>query len=100
MRARPASVDTVHLPGSGDAADQRLGERPAAGEAAGATVGVRQHLLDLVDARVFFDVELAMGQDQQGDQDQGEAAEGADGRQDQHAPSFPPPGRFARTGSA
>jgi len=46
--------------GQHGAADQRLGERPAAGKAAGAAVRVRQHLLDDVDARVLFDAQLAV----------------------------------------
>ena len=43
------------------AADQGFGERATAGGAAGAAIGVREHLLHFVDAGVFEDPELAIG---------------------------------------
>jgi hypothetical protein len=77
----PSSFETVHLPGFACPEDERLGERPAAGVAAGAAVGVRQHALDVVDPRVLGDVELALRQHQQRGEQEGEASERPEGGQ-------------------
>jgi hypothetical protein len=66
------------------APDQRLGEGPAAREAAGAAVGVGKHVLDDVDAHVLLDVELAVGHDEERCQDERETSEAGDRRQDDH----------------
>ena len=40
---------------------QFLCKRPATGRPAGATVGMREHVLDLVDARILVDEQLFVG---------------------------------------
>lgn len=54
------------------AAHESFGHRMAAGKAASAAVGVGQHLLDIGDARVFFDVEELRRQGEQNAKDESE----------------------------
>jgi hypothetical protein len=55
--------------------DQLLGEGPATGRAAGAAIGARQHLLELVDVRIHEDIKLAVGHGQHGREGAAEPAE-------------------------
>ena len=52
----------------GAAVDQRLRELTAACRTAGAAVGVGQHLVHLIDARVFEHIETTVGEGEQGRQ--------------------------------
>jgi len=81
---RDGALARQRLPG-----DQGLREGATAGVAAGATVGVRQHLLDLVDARVLFDRQLPVREHEERGQNDREAAEGSHGGEYRHARLFP-----------
>ena len=75
------------LPWFGLVLDQLFGERPAPGRTTGPAVGLRQQVLDLVDAGVFVDVQLLVRNDQHRGQDKTQCChKDYGGEYDFHAP--------------